>query len=52
MSLAGLNSPRVISPIDSLWTIGCRYAAEDVTAQYSCRYDQHTDTYVLFEIKK
>ena len=52
VSLAGLNSPRSISPIDSLWTVGCRYVAENVTAQYSCRYDMHTDTHVLFEIKK
>jgi hypothetical protein len=52
VSLTGLNSSRIISPIDSLWTIGCRYVTDNETASYQCRYDMHTDTHVLFEIKK
>jgi len=52
VSLAGLNPPRVISPIDSLWSVGCRNAEDDAASQYTCRYDMHTGTHVLFEIKK
>ena len=52
VELTSLNSPRVISPIDSEWTLSCRYAQDNETATYLCRYDMHTNTHVLFEIKK